>query len=77
VNYYLAAFTSTHFRCRSAKPATRQTLTYAGDLIGDGWSILIFPRGTVIDRDIKAFRGGIGMMAAASMYPSFRCGSTE
>ncbi len=70
VNYYLAAFYFNAFPLPQREAGTRQTLTYAGDLIGDGWSILIFPEGERSSTgDIRAFRGGIGMMAARLDVP--------
>ena len=70
VNYYLAAFYFNAFPLPQREAGARQTLTYAGDLIGDGWSILIFPEGERSSTgDIKPFRGGIGMMAARLDVP--------
>jgi long-chain acyl-CoA synthetase len=65
VNYYLAAFYFNAFPLPQREAGARQTLTYAGELLGGGWSILIFPEGERSDTGIiKPFRGGIGMMAS-------------
>ena len=70
VNYYLAAFYFNAFPLPQREVGARQTLTYVGDLVGDGWSVLIFPEGERSDTgDIKPFRGGIGMMASRLDIP--------
>jgi long-chain acyl-CoA synthetase len=70
VNYYLAAFYFNAFPLPQREAGARQTLAYAGELLGDGWSILIFPEGErSATGDIKPFRGGIGMMAARLDVP--------
>jgi len=70
VNYYLAAFYFNAFPLPQREAGARQTLTYAGELIGGGWSILIFPEGErSATGDIKPFRGGIAMMAARLDVP--------
>jgi long-chain acyl-CoA synthetase len=70
VNYYLAAFYFNAFPLPQREAGARQTLTYAGNLMGDGWSILIFPEGERSSTgDIKPFRGGIGMMASRLDVP--------
>ena len=70
VNYYLAAFYFNAFPLPQREAGARQTLTYAGELLGGGWSILIFPEGErSATGDIKPFRGGIGMMASRLDVP--------
>jgi long-chain acyl-CoA synthetase len=70
VNYYLAAFYFNAFPLPQREAGARQTLTYVGDLVGDGWSILIFPEGErSATGTIKPFRGGIGMMASRLDIP--------
>jgi long-chain acyl-CoA synthetase len=70
VNYYLAAFYFNAFPLPQREAGARQTLTYAGELVGAGWSILIFPEGErSATGDIKPFRGGIGMMASRLDIP--------
>jgi long-chain acyl-CoA synthetase len=70
VNYYLAALYFNAFPLPQREAGTRQTLAYAGELLGNGWSILIFPEGErSATGDIKPFRGGIGMMASRLDVP--------
>jgi long-chain acyl-CoA synthetase len=70
VNYYLAAFYFNAFPLPQREVGARQTLAYAGELLGSGWSILIFPEGErSATGDIKPFRGGIGMMASRLDVP--------
>ena len=70
VNYYLAAFYFNAFPLPQREAGARQTLTYAGELIGAGWSVLIFPEGErSATGDVKPFRGGIGMMASRLDVP--------
>jgi long-chain acyl-CoA synthetase len=70
VNYYLAAFYFNAFPLPQREAGARQTLIYAGELVGSGWSILIFPEGErSATGDIKPFRGGIGMMASRLDVP--------
>jgi long-chain acyl-CoA synthetase len=70
VNYYLAAFYFNAFPLPQREAGARQTLQYIGDLIADGWSILIFPEGMRSPTgQIKPFRGGIGMIGARLDVP--------
>ena len=70
VNYYLAAFYFNAFPLPQREAGARQTLQYIGELIGDGWSLLIFPEGLRSPTgDIKPFRGGIGMIGSRLDVP--------
>ena len=70
LNYYLAAFYFNAFPLPQREAGARQTLQYVGELIGDGWSILIFPEGLRSSTgDIKPFRGGIGMIGSRLDVP--------
>ncbi len=70
VNYYLAAFYFNAFPLPQREAGARQTLTYTGELLGSGWSILIFPEGErSATGAIKPFRGGVGMMASRLDVP--------
>ena len=70
VNYWLAAFFFNAFPLPQREAGTRQTLRYIGELTGSGWSVLIFPEGVRADTgDMKAFRGGIGMIASRLDIP--------
>ena len=70
LNYYLAAFFFNAFPLPQREAGARQTLKYIGELTGSGWSILIFPEGVRSStRDIKPFRGGIGMIGSRLDLP--------
>jgi len=65
LNYYLAAFYFNAFPLPQREAGARQTLKYIGELMGSGWSILIFPEGVrSASGDMKPFRAGIGMIGA-------------
>ena len=68
--YYLASFYFNGFPIPQREAGTRQTLRYMGELIGEGWSIVIFPEGMRADTgDMKPFRGGIGMIGSRLDVP--------
>ncbi|MFA5908624.1 MAG: AMP-binding protein [Vicinamibacterales bacterium] len=69
-NYYLAAFFFNTFPLPQREAGARQTLRYIGEVTGDGYSVLIFPEGARTESgEIKAFRGGIGMIGARLDLP--------
>jgi long-chain acyl-CoA synthetase len=70
LNYYLATLFFNAFPLPQREAGTRDTLRYAGELISDGYSILIFPEGRRTDQgEIRPFRAGIGMIAARLALP--------
>ena len=70
LNYYLACFYFNTFPIPQREAGARHTLQYMGELTGGGWSILLFPEGLrSATGDIKAFRGGIGMIASRLDVP--------
>jgi long-chain acyl-CoA synthetase len=70
LNYHLAALFFNAFPLPQREAGTRQTLRYAGELIGAGFSILIFPEGRRTERgEIQPFRPGVAMMAARLGVP--------
>jgi long-chain acyl-CoA synthetase len=70
LNYYLAAFFFNAFPLPQREAGARQTLRYIGEVTGDGFSVLIFPEGVRSDTgEIRAFRGGIGMIASRLQIP--------
>jgi long-chain acyl-CoA synthetase len=70
LNYWLAAAVFNAFPLPQREAGARQTLRYAGELLSEGFSILIFPEGSRTDRgEIKPFRPGIGMMASKLGVP--------
>ena len=70
LNYYLAAMFFNAFPLPQQEAGARQTLRYIGELLADGWSVLIFPEGRRTDAgEINAFRPGIGMIGARLHVP--------
>jgi long-chain acyl-CoA synthetase len=65
LNYYLASLFFNAFPLPQREAGTRQTLRYIGELIGEGYSVLIYPEGKRTDHgEINRFQPGIGMIAA-------------
>ncbi|MGH9660708.1 MAG: 1-acyl-sn-glycerol-3-phosphate acyltransferase, partial [Bryobacteraceae bacterium] len=70
LNYYLAALLFNGFPFAQREGGTRETLRYAGELAGDGWSILIFPEGKRTQTgEIAKFFPGVGLMASRLRLP--------
>lgn len=70
LNYYLASAFFNAFPLPQRETGTRQTLRYIGDLIGHGYSVLIFPEGRrTDDGEINRFKPGVGMIAARLGVP--------
>jgi long-chain acyl-CoA synthetase len=70
LNYYLAALFFNAFPIPQREAGARQTLRYIGDVLGDGFSVLIFPEGKrTTDGRIDRFRAGIGMIASRLEVP--------
>ncbi len=70
LNYYLAALFFNAFPLPQREAGARQTLRYIGEVLEDGFSILIFPEGRRTDAgEIAAFRPGIGMIGARLDVP--------
>jgi long-chain acyl-CoA synthetase len=70
LNYYLAALFFDAFPLPQREAGVRQTLRYIGDVLGDGFSVLIYPEGEHSETgDIKHFRPGIGMIASRLEVP--------
>jgi long-chain acyl-CoA synthetase len=69
-NYYLASLFFNAFPLPQREVGTRQTLRYIGELIGRGFSILIFPEGRRTDTgEIGSFQPGAAMIAARLEVP--------
>jgi long-chain acyl-CoA synthetase len=65
LNYYLAALFFNAFPLPQREAGARQTLRYIGEVLEDGFSVLIFPEGRRRGSGaIDQFRPGIGMIAA-------------
>jgi long-chain acyl-CoA synthetase len=70
LNYYLSAFFFNAFPLPQRETGTRHTLRYIGELLGAGYSILIFPEGKRTESgEINQFRAGIGMIASRLEVP--------
>jgi long-chain acyl-CoA synthetase len=70
LNYYLASLFFNAFPLPQREAGARQTLRYVGELIGDGYSILIFPEGRRSeDGSIDRFLPGVAMMASRLAVP--------
>jgi long-chain acyl-CoA synthetase len=70
LNYYLAALFFNAFPLPQREAGARQTLRYIGDVLGDGFSVLIFPEGERSETgELKRFRPGIGMIASRLEVP--------
>jgi long-chain acyl-CoA synthetase len=70
INYVLAALYFNAFPLPQREVGTRQTLRYVGDLVGDGYSVLIFPEGRRTDRgEIAPFRQGVAMVGSRLGVP--------
>jgi len=70
LNYYLAAFFFNAFPLPQREAGTRQTLRYIGELIGGGYSVLIFPEGRRTQSgEVGRFQPGIGMIASRLEVP--------
>jgi long-chain acyl-CoA synthetase len=70
LNYYLAAFFFNAFPLTQGGSGTRQTLRYMGDIVEDGFSILIYPEGRRTEEgEIGQFQPGVGMIASRLGVP--------
>jgi long-chain acyl-CoA synthetase len=70
LNYWLAALFFNAFPLPQREAGARQTLRYIGDIVEDGFSVLIFPEGRRSeDGTIERFRPGIGMIASRLSVP--------
>jgi long-chain acyl-CoA synthetase len=68
--YYLAALFFNAFPIPRREAGTRETLRYIGELVSDGFSILIFSEGHISHHgEILAFQPGVGMIAARLNVP--------
>ena len=70
LNYYLSALFFNAFPLPQREAGTRQTLRYIGALLGEGYSVLIFPEGRRTEAgEVATFRAGIGMIGARLTVP--------
>ena len=70
LNYFLASLVFNAFPLPQRESGTRDALRYAGQLLSDGYSILIFPEGKRTDAgEVLRFQPGVGMLAARLRVP--------
>jgi long-chain acyl-CoA synthetase len=70
LNYYLSVLFFNAFPFPQREAGLRETLRYAGDLVSEGNSILIFPEGKRSETGaIGAFRPGVGILASRLNVP--------
>jgi long-chain acyl-CoA synthetase len=70
LNYYLSSLFFNAFPLPQREAGARQTLRYIGEVLEDGFSVLIFPEGKRTDTgEIDRFRPGIGMIASRLDVP--------
>jgi long-chain acyl-CoA synthetase len=70
LNYYLSSLFFNAFPLPQREAGARQTLRYIGEVLEDGFSVLIFPEGERTDTGaIDRFRPGIGMIASRLDVP--------
>ena len=70
LNYYLSSLFFNAFPLPQREAGTRQTLRYIGELVGDGYSVLIYPEGRRTERgEISRFQPGAAMIAARLDVP--------
>jgi long-chain acyl-CoA synthetase len=68
--YYLACQFFNAFPLPQREAGTRQTLRYIGEVLADGYSVLIFPEGRRSDDGaLQPFRPGIGMIGSRLDVP--------
>jgi long-chain acyl-CoA synthetase len=70
LNYYLAALVFNGFPIPQREAGARQTMRYAGELVSEGWCIVIFPEGRIsLTGEIAPFQPGVGMLASRLNVP--------
>jgi long-chain acyl-CoA synthetase len=70
LNYYLSALFFNTFPLPQREAGARQTLRYIGEVLEDGFSVLIFPEGKRSEtNEVDTFRPGIGMIASRLGVP--------
>jgi long-chain acyl-CoA synthetase len=68
--YYLAALFFNAFPLPRREAGARRTLRYIGDLVSEGWSVLIFPEGRRTEAgEINEFKPGVGMIGSRLGVP--------
>ncbi len=69
-HFYAASLLFNGFTLSQQEVALRETMRHIGDLVSDGWSVLIFPEGTRSPTGaIDTFHPGVGMIASRLDLP--------
>src|SRR4030095_1595210 len=70
LNYYLSTMFFNAFPFPQREAGLRETLRYAGEMVSEGTSILIFPEGRRSEMgEIDTFRPGVGILASRLQIP--------
>ena len=68
--YWLVTLFANAFPIPQTETGARESIRYAGELVEEGWSILIFPEGErTVTGEIGRFLPGVGLMAARLELP--------
>lgn len=77
--YFLVTLLFNGFPIPQTEPGARESIRYMGELVEEGWSILIFPEGErSTTEEISRFMPGVGMIASRlhlAVVPIRLCGS--
>ncbi len=69
-NYYLATLLFNGFPLSQEEAGLRETMRHIGDLVSEGWSVLIFPEGErTMTGQIGTFQPGVGMVGSRLRVP--------
>ena len=68
--YYLASLLFNGFVLPQQEAGLRETVRHIGDLVSEGWSVLIFPEGErTMTGEIGTFQPGVGMVGSRLRVP--------
>lgn len=70
VNFYLATLLFNAFPLPQIETGVRESIRHIGELVDEGWSILIFPEGERTSTgEIRSFRAGVAMVGSRLRVP--------
>lgn len=70
LNFYLATLLFNAFPLPQHEAGVRESIRHIGELVDEGWSILIFPEGErTSSGEIKSFRPGVAMVGSRLRVP--------
>ncbi len=70
LSFYLVTLLFNAFPLPQEEAGVRETVRHIGELVSEGWSVLIFPEGErTTTGEIKTFQAGIGMIGARMRVP--------